>query len=440
MAETDSGENQSTLGDNLKSLTRYGWLVLSLQGSGLPATGALADDAGLVAGVAATSVAVAPAVGAVLGHGDGATGVPGLDEVAREGLSASHGDRQEHEPPMAPKADHRDLPAPPDRPDSKVSLSTTAKTIGGVIAGLTITVGSGGDELLRLLFRYGMTAGVVPAIAAIALFWSGFYFIFLKRQIENTPTSKIRSIAMGMVEVHGRARRVYALVAPISHAACAWYRIRKYRKDRRDNWKLVREEDSGHVPFQIDDGTGMVIVAPSGASVKTRIKHTSYPGQSGISFIGSDFGDNEKWVEEIVYEGSSVYVLGYAQPLREKRASLSERTMAKLRQLKLDPLAMRRYDANGDGRIDQVEWDTARSDAEQMTLQEHLAELGERKRQEEHVVIARPPQRRLPFVVAETESEAQLTSRYGWFSLPLLLGGVAALVFALYKFFHFMRT
>ena len=74
-----------------------------------------------------------------------------------------------------------------------------------------------------------------------------------------------------------------------------------------------------------------------------------------------------------------------------------------------------------------------------MALEEHLGEQGERKRQEEHVVIADPPQRRLPFVVAETESEAHLTSRYGWFSVPLLLGGVVALVLAIYKFLQFLK-
>jgi hypothetical protein len=438
--DTDSRENQSTLGDNLKSLTRYGWLVSSLQGSGLPETAALPGDAGLVGGVAATAVVGSPALGAVPGQGDAATVVPGLDEVVREVQSAINDDREDYRPQAVPKTEKRDLPAPPDRPDSKVRLSTTAKIVGGVVAGLTITLGSGGDELFRLLSRYGMTAGIVPAIAAIALFWSGFNFIFLKRQIENTPTSKIRSIAMGLVEVHGQARRVYALVAPLSHSACAWYRLRKYRKDSRDNWKLVREEDSGHVPFQIDDGTGRVVVAPSGASVKAKIKHTSYPGQAGMSFTDSDFGDNEKWIEEIVYEGASVYVLGYAQPLRQERASLRERTMAKLRQLKLDPQAMRRYDTNGDGHIDQTEWEAARSDAAQISLKEHLAEQGERKRQEEHVVIAKPPQRRLPFVVAETESEAHLTTRYGWFSVPLLVGGVVALVFAIYKFLQFIGT
>ncbi len=193
------------------------------------------------------------------------------------------------------------------------------------------------------------------------------------------------------------------------------------------------------MPFQIDDGTGKVVVDPTGASVKAKIKHTSYPGQSSLSFAGSGFGENEKWVEEIVYEGTSVYVLGYAQPLREEKLSLRERTMAKLRQLKLDPQAMQRYDANGDGQIDEAEWEAARSDAEQQALQEHLGEQGERKRQEEHVVIANPPQKRLPFVIAETESEAHLTTKYGWFSIPLLFGGAVALVFAVYKLLQYLK-
>ena len=40
-------------------------------------------------------------------------------------------------------------------------------------------------------------------------------------------------------------------------------------------------------------------------------------------------------LEEIIYEGTSLYVLGFARPLREERTSLRDRTLAKLRQLKL---------------------------------------------------------------------------------------------------------
>ncbi|NIQ11938.1 MAG: hypothetical protein GWO23_20865, partial [Gammaproteobacteria bacterium] len=112
-----------------------------------------------------------PALGAVLGQGDTATLIPGLDEVAKEIQGAINDEETKVEQAAAPKADKRDLPAPPDRPAKKTSFRTAAKTIGGVAAGLTITVGSGGDELFRLISRYGMAAGVVPAVAAVALFW-----------------------------------------------------------------------------------------------------------------------------------------------------------------------------------------------------------------------------------------------------------------------------
>ncbi len=44
---------------------------------------------------------------------------------------------------------------------------------------------------------------------------SGMAFISPdERQIENTPTSRVRSVAMGMVEVKGQAIRRYALLSP----------------------------------------------------------------------------------------------------------------------------------------------------------------------------------------------------------------------------------
>jgi hypothetical protein len=308
-----------------------------------------------------------------------------------------------------------------------------------IILGLIVAAGVG-DDLLAVLSSYSMAAGVVPAIAALGLLWSGFYFVRLKRRVENTPTSKIRSIAMGLVEVHGRAQRLYALVSPMTQAACVWYRLRKYCQDSNKNWKLVKEIDSSHVPFQIDDGTGRVVVDPAGASVKGKVQQTGYPGQSPLTFtaFGSGYAEDERWVEDLIYEGTSLYVLGFAQPLHKERMTLRDRTLVKLRQLKLDPVAMHRYDADGDGQIDEVEWETARSKAEQEALREHLAVGHNGKRQEEHVVIARGP-RCLPFIVTETVSEDHLRRKYGLLSIPLLIAGVAATVLAIYKFLQYLR-
>jgi hypothetical protein len=436
--ETELRDNQAVLSDNLQGLTRYGWLVMQLQGDGRPPGGerASSDEAG---GAVAATVAVAaghPMLAAALAQSQGDAVIPGLDEVVREVAAAAGDDTEERAAAPPTAALQRDLPAPPDRPDQRSPLLRSLLPFAAIAGVVGLVAVSGGKRVLTSLVFDGFSSGALPALVAVGLCWGGLHFIRLKRLIENTPTSRIRSIAMGMVEVHGQARRLYALVAPMTQSACAWYRLRKYRKDKNDHWKLIRELDSSHVPFQVDDGSGRVTVAPAAASVRAGVRQIGYPGQSPLSFtaFGGSFGEDEKWVEDILYEGTSLYVMGYAQPLREEKVSLRARTTARLRQLKLDPRAMRRYDTDGDGRIDGVEWDAARSEVEQQALRESLAEQGARKRQEERVVICRPRQRRLPFLIAETGSEEQLRSRYGWYSIPLLLSGVAAAGFALYRF------
>lgn len=419
--------------ENLDSLTRYGWLVSQLQGDGRPVLEPRSGGAAAGSGSALPGTLSGP-----MGHFEA---MPGLAEVSRElhGNPGEGDDRPVAQASGGGQPGGRDLPAPPERPPAKPSWGRLLIFLGMTAAGF-LTAANGG-ELLRSLAGSGMAAGVFPAVAAVPLLWSGFYFIRLKRLVENTPTSKIRSLAMGLVEVHGRTRRLYALVAPMTQSACAWYRLRKYRKDNKNHWKLVKELNSNHVPFQLDDGTGRVVVDPAGAAVRAKAQHSGYPGQSPLTFtaFGSRYSDDEKWVEDIIYEGTSLYVLGFAQPLRVEKMSLRERTLARLRQLKLDPQALRRYDADGDGRIDAAEWEAARTDAERDALQDILEEQGVRKRQEDYVVITRPPQRSLPFIVAETVSEAHLSSKYGWLSLLLLLGGGAAAVLAFYQFLQFMK-
>jgi len=225
----------------------------------------------------------------------------------------------------------------------------------------------------------------------------------------------------------------------MTQSACVWYRLRKYRRDSKNNWRLTGEIDSNHVPFQVDDGTGKVTVEPVGASIQGKVRQTGYPGQSPLTF--SAFVDRrdeeEKWVEEIIYEGTSLYVLGHARSLHQDRLSLRERTLLKLRQLKLDPEAMRRYDTDGDGQIDLREWENARQTVEQEALREQLEDSRGRTRQEEHVVIGKSSQRGLPFIIAETVSEGKLTGKYALLSVALLIAGSGACLVAVYKFLDY---
>ncbi|RLB63753.1 MAG: hypothetical protein DRH08_10635 [Deltaproteobacteria bacterium] len=434
-------DGPSALESNLKSLHHYGWLLTRLRGEGRPED-ISAPVGPQVGGVAAAALIGQPALGAVLGADGLATAVPGLGEVSQEIRDALRDEKK----PNAAARDHikppvkKDLPPPPERPEVRMTMRkmlTLVGTFAGV--GLLVMVMEGDSHLLRVVARYCTRTGAVPGLIAFGFLWYALHFIRLKRKIENTPTSKVRSIAMGLVEVHGKAWRQYALVAPMTQSACVYYRLRKYRREEKNKWRLIKDVNSSHVAFQIDDGTGRVVVDPRGASVKAKTRQTGFPGQSPLTFTTFDSADeNEKWVEDIIYEGTALYVLGFARPLRAERRSLRERSVEKLRELKLDRRALHRYDTDGDGQISEDEWQVARSDAEQAALKEHLAEGSGRKRQEEHVVIARPSQRSMPFVIAEVASEAHLIRNYGLISIPLLIIGLSVAGFAIYKFLEFL--
>ncbi len=415
----------------LERLTRYGWLMCDLE-QDAPAVDRQDIDPALAAVAMATGQ---PALAAALASGN-VEAIPGMGEVVDElkGAGFQTDDGKDEEPV------EQWLPAPPERPVNKLSLSMVLSVMGpALLGGLFAFFDVGNLHYVRVVGQSAMKAGVVPAIVSIGLFWAGFHFVLLKRKVENTPTSRIRSVAMGLVEVHGRAKRKYALVSPMSQSPCIYYRVRKYKKDSRNQWKLTSDVNSNHVPFLVDDGTGQVMVDPSRATVRAKTSHSGVPGEATLAFHGVGVGDvNEKWVEDIIYEGTTLYILGFAQPHREERKSLRERTVEKLRDLKLDRQALHRYDTDNDGQISGREWDEARSDAEQLALKEHLSEGTAGKRQAEHVVITRAPQRGMPFVVAEAPSEAHLVRSYWLLSVPLLVAGLCAALFALYGFLRFL--
>lgn len=90
--------------------------------------------------------------------------------------------------------------------------------------------------------------------------------------VRDTPTSKIRSLAMGPVEIKGTAQKhEEILTSPFSDEECVayTYSINKYTQDSDGNsdWNTA-EAGKKAVPFLIDDGTGRVLVEPEGAEME----------------------------------------------------------------------------------------------------------------------------------------------------------------------------
>ena len=409
----------------LRNLTRYGWLMTSLTDH-FAEVQEEATAEGLTPGQAAAGV--------LLGRPDlagaGAHQLPGVKEFA-DSIDEAIGDEPEVAAEDEVSIADAGLPLPPYPEKESFSWRQMLNIGAGGLVAVALTVAGSADAMGRFA-GLSFQSGVVPGLLGVGCFFAGFNLFRLKRRIENTPTSRIRSLAMGMVEVHGRASRQYALVAPMTQVPCVYYRLRRYRRNERSNWKLTSDTNSGHVPFMIEDNTGRVSVNPRGASVSAGEKHQGSAGQANMLFgVRGESDSNEKWVEETIAEGTSLYVLGSASVLKKPRKSLNERKIEKLRDLKLDRAKLNKYDTDGDGQINADEWQAAREDVEDQVLRESLDKRQSAEKQEDAICINRSRHRNRPFVIAATRSETHLTQKYALWSGILLAGSLAFCIWSL---------
>ena len=135
----------------------------------------------------------------------------------------------------------------------------------------------------------GWIWALAGAAAGVYLFFRGFRMLQRKRLILNTPSSKIRSASMGLVEVSGLAVGPYTMPAPITSLPCYYYRTMAWQwkqSGKNSEWVKVAEE-SLHLPFYLDDNTGRVLIDPRGAELDIhRDFHEEY---SNSLFSSKDF-------------------------------------------------------------------------------------------------------------------------------------------------------
>jgi len=122
---------------------------------------------------------------------------------------------------------------------------------------------------------------LLGAFCGVYLFYRGFRILQRKRLIMDTPTSKIRSASMGLVEVNGLAVGPYTMIAPVTGVPCYYYRTMAWRWEQRgknSEWVKIADE-SQHVAFYLDDNTGKLLVNPQGAEMDIhRDFHEEYSG------------------------------------------------------------------------------------------------------------------------------------------------------------------
>lgn len=102
----------------------------------------------------------------------------------------------------------------------------------------------------------------------IFYFFEGFRVFRQYRVLADTPVMPIRSIPMGLVEVHGKAKGEQRVTSPLTHTPCFFYKvvIERWETDSkgRGRWAHFKTVAEG-VKFNLEDMTGKVLVVAQGA-------------------------------------------------------------------------------------------------------------------------------------------------------------------------------
>lgn len=98
------------------------------------------------------------------------------------------------------------------------------------------------------------------------LYWRGFRTLRTRRLIADTPTARIRSMAMGLVEINGAVEPRSTVRAPFSGKPCAYWEV-DVAIQSRQSWRIVHRNQSGN-PFYLSDETGVALVYPHGSQCR----------------------------------------------------------------------------------------------------------------------------------------------------------------------------
>ncbi|MCI0503994.1 hypothetical protein L0Y65_04750 [Candidatus Micrarchaeota archaeon] len=136
--------------------------------------------------------------------------------------------------------------------------------------------------------------GFLIVFPAALLLFGAFKLYFgarafsIVQKIENTPTSKASSAAIGLVELSGHAAGAAGLQAPLSGAGCVFWKVYVRQHDPY-HWKSkIIASASSTIQFSLKDDSGSVGIDSGRADVDLR------SGPTHTSFLYSNSPENPK--------------------------------------------------------------------------------------------------------------------------------------------------
>lgn len=163
-------------------------------------------------------------------------------------------------------------------------------------------------------------------------FFRGFHVRTRKKLIENIPTSTVRGMAVGLVEIQGMARPFQGILkTPFSKVESVFfhYKIEEHQgSGKSSRWVTIKEFTTPGW-FFLEDETGKVLINPigaelylaadrkyqmgslgGGADVETFEEGLNELGISSHGFFG--FDKQLRCVEHFICPGDAVYIMGMA--------------------------------------------------------------------------------------------------------------------------------
>ncbi|MBU0532158.1 E3 ubiquitin ligase family protein [Candidatus Micrarchaeota archaeon] len=192
----------------------------------------------------------------------------------------------------------------------------------------------------------------VGFLAGLAFLYDGLQRYLRVQKINNTPTSKVRSAAIGLVELYGKTKG--ELNSPISKNKCGYWKLvaQWYKSGKHGGWRNFYTKSSTE-PFYLEDETGKILVDPTNAVVEIPHDNLFQGYISGKGMFGmphklidaqilnfvNNADDNIKSkfmrykdrdvriYEYFIAEEDSVYVLGTAESKEGTRSDIAHENL-----------------------------------------------------------------------------------------------------------------
>ncbi|MBA3065405.1 E3 ubiquitin ligase family protein [bacterium] len=258
-------------------------------------------------------------------------------------------------------------------------------------------------------------------LLGIFMFFWGWELFGIKSMIENIPTSKIRSLPMGIVELKGDALAKYPLETKLNGINCVFYKykveklvVTGYGKNRRRAWQEIAGGQS-ITPFYIKDSTGSVLIEPFSCDAELERKYYHSEG---------NYDGAKRYSEWYISPGEKLYVIGYAGKSGDIMAQRKEKLLTRLKEIRGSAEEREKYDLNQDGRLDDYEWITAVEDIKKAIALEEgtdgLCDVAVSGRDKDKMLIS-------------DKSEKELLSRFALKSFSFIFGGI--IIFSVSSYF-----